>query len=78
MAGVFKELEQIMTIPNSSYRIIAFSDGDLFDNKETSNNASIFYEKIEGKFNINSQAIRFFSSHYANPDTLGLASVIKW
>ena len=61
MAGVFKELEKIMTIPNSSYRIITFSDGDIFDNKKTSNNASIFYEKIKGKFNINSQALRFFS-----------------
>ena len=77
MAGVFDELEKIMIDPNSSYRIITFSDGDLFDNKDTSNKASNFYTKVNGKFNINSQAIRFFSSSFANPDTMGLASVMQ-
>ena len=78
MSGVFKELEKILINPNSSYRILTLSDGDLHDSRETSNCASEFYNKIKGKFNINSQAIRFFSSSYANPDTLGLASVIQF
>ena len=77
MKGVFKELEKVITNENVSYRILTLSDGDLFDSKETSNCASEFYNKIKGKFRINSQAIRFFSSNYANPDTLGLASVIQ-
>ena len=77
MQGVFKELEKIIVNPNLSYRILTLSDGDLDDSKETSNKASEFYNKIKGKYNINSQAVRFFSSDYANPDTLGLASVIQ-
>ena len=78
MQGVFAELEKILVNPNSSYRILTLSDGDLHDSKPTSNAASEFYNKIKGKFNINSQAIRFFSYSGANPDTLGLASVIQF
>ena len=78
MKYVFKELEKVLTKENSSYRILTLSDGILDDSRETSNNASEFYNKIKGKFRINSQAIRFFSSKYANPDTLGLASVIQF
>ena len=77
MKGVFKELEKVIKNDKVSYRILTLSDGDLFDSKETSQCASEFYEKIKGKYRINSQAIRFFSSSYANPDTLGLASVIQ-
>ena len=77
MQGVFAELEKIITNPNLSYRILTLSDGELHDSQQTSNKASEFYNKIKGKYNINSQAIRFFSSNYANPDTLGLASVIQ-
>ena len=78
MKGIFKELEKVLTKENLSYRILTLSDGDLDDSRETSNTASEFYNKIKGKFRINSQAIRFFSSNYANPDTLGLASVIQF
>ena len=78
MKGVFEELEKIITNPNLSYRILTLSDGELHDSQQTSNKASEFYNKIKGKYNINSQAIRFFSSNYANPDTLGLASVIQF
>ena len=77
MKGVFKELEKVIKNDKVSYRILTLSDGDLFDSRETSQCASEFYEKIKGKYRINSQAIRFFSSSYANPDTLGLASVIQ-
>ena len=77
MKDVFQELEKVLTNENLSYRILTLSDGDLFDSHETSNAASEFYNKIKGKYRINSQAIRFFSSSYANPDTLGLASVIQ-
>ena len=78
MSGIFKELEKVITKENSSYRILTLSDGILGDSSYTSNKASEFYNKIKGKFRINSQAIRFFSSDYANPDTLGLASVIQF
>ena len=77
MKGVFEELEKIITNPNLSYRILTLSDGELHDSQQTSNKASEFYNKIKGKYNINSQAIRFFSSNDASPDTLGLASVIQ-
>ena len=78
MKGVFEELEKIITNPNLSYRILTLSDGELHDSQQTSNKASEFYNKIKGKYNINSQAIRFFSSNDASPDTLGLASVIQF
>ena len=78
MQGVFKELEKILVNEKAAYRILTLSDGDLHDSRDTSNKASEFYNKIKGKYKINSQAIRFFSSSYANPDTLGLASVIQF
>ena len=78
MHGVFQELDKILVNEKSAYRILTLSDGDLHDSRETSNKASEFYNKIKGKYKINSQAIRFFSSSYANPDTLGLASVIQF
>ena len=78
MKGVFRELEKILVNENSAYRILTLSDGDLLDSKETSITASKFYNKIKGKFNINSQAIRFFRSSDANPDILGLASVLQF
>ena len=77
MQGVFQELEKIISNQNLSYRILTLSDGELHDSLETSNKASEFYNKIKGKYSINSQAVRFFSSNYADPDTLGLASVIQ-
>lgn len=77
MEGVFNELQKIIIDPTLSYRILSLSDGDLHDSEKTSKRASEFYESIKGKFNINSQAIRFFSSSYANPDTMGLASMLQ-
>ena len=78
MSGVFSELEKIIVNQNSSYRILTLSDGILHDSSQTSKKASEFYTKIKEKFNINSQAVRFFSSRSANPDTLGLASVLQF
>ena len=78
LGGVFKELEKIIVDKNSSYRILILSDGGLSDSISASNSASVFYNKIKGKFTINSQAIRFFSSDYSNPDIIGLASVIQF
>ena len=78
MKGVFEQLGKIINNPNSAYRILTLSDGDLHDSQETSITASSFYETIKGKYNINSQAIRFFSYSGANPDTLGLASVLQF
>ena len=72
LGGVFKELEKIIVDKNSSYRILILSDGGLSDSISASNSASVFYNKIKGKFTINSQAIRFFSSDYSNPDIIGL------
>ena len=78
MEGVFKELEKIIIDKNSSYRILILSDGYLSDSKAASNSASVFYNKIKGKYTINAQAVRFFSSEYSNPDIIGLASVIQF
>ena len=78
MNGIFKELVNIITDKNSCYRILTLSDVEIFDSEETSNSASLFYNKIKGKFKINSQVIRIFSSNYANPYILGLASVLQF
>jgi hypothetical protein len=39
--------------------------------------ASELAEEIKGKFRINSQAIRYFTSQYGQPDTLALASILQ-
>lgn len=78
MSGIFEELKKILINDNLSYRILTLSDGDLFDSQLISQNALKFYNELNGKFKINSQSIRFFSTNYANPDTLGLSSVIQF
>ena len=59
MSGIFEELKKILINNNLSYRILTLSDGDLFDSQLTSQNASKLYNELNGKFKINSQAIRF-------------------
>ena len=82
MTDVFPQLEKIF-IPenqNKSFRILTLSDGELVVKEERKNVpilASALYEKIKGKFRINSQAIRYFTSLCSQPDTMALASILQ-
>ena len=81
MTDVFPQLEKIFIPENQKtpFRILTLSDGQLVVEKERKNVpilASEFYEKIKGKFKINSQAIRYFTSS-AQPDTMALASILQ-
>ena len=81
MTDVFPVLEKIFVPENQKtpFRILTLSDGELVVEKERKNVpilASELYEKVKGKFRINSQAIRYFTSS-AQPDTMALASILQ-
>ena len=81
MTDVFPVLEKIFSPENQKtpFRILTLSDGELVVEKERKNVpilASELYEKVKGKFRINSQAIRYFTSS-AQPDTMALASILQ-
>ena len=46
-----------------SIRILVFSDGELHDQDKTMQLSSKIAEKFKGKFRINSQAIRYYTSN---------------
>ena len=81
MTDVFPVLEKIFIPENQKtpFRILTLSDGELVVEKERENVpilASKLYEKVKGKFRINSQAVRYFTSS-AQPDTMALASILQ-
>ena len=76
MRGVFDELSNIILTKQTCFRILTISDGDVFDQTETLQNGSEFAAKIKGKYSINSQAVRFFTSS-SQPDTTALSSVLQ-
>ena len=75
-------LDQLETYLNNleegiSLRILAFSDGDLHDQDKTMKRSSEIADKFKGKFTINTQAIRYYTSTYGEPDTRGLSSILQ-
>ena len=60
-----------------SLRILVFSDGDLHDQDQTMKRSSEIADKFKGKFTINTQAIRYYTSSYGEPDTRGLSSILQ-
>ena len=81
MTDIFPELEKIFIPENQKtpFRILTLSDGELVVDEERKNVpklASEFYDKVKGKFRINSQAIRYFTSS-SQPDTMSLASILQ-
>ena len=78
MKEIFNYIQKVMDKhPNQKYyRILTVSDGEIWDKKETLTNASSFAEKIKGKYFINSQAIRLFTSD-EQPDTTALCTVLQ-
>jgi len=86
-APVFDTLKSILkSIPNgSNVRILTVSDGDISDPHQTLPQAANMNEAIQNttgghfpQLNIESNAIRLFTSSYANPDTRALSSVLQF
>ena len=82
MTDIFPELRKIFTPENEKtpFRILTLSDGEIVvaeERRKVPILASELSEEIKGRFRINSQAIRYFTSTYARPDTLALASVLQ-
>ena len=80
MSEIPIQLEKILNNFNSkkSICLLTLSDGEIDDQDETQNNAASLVKKLNGRFsNINSQAIRFMSSDYAEPDTRALCSLLQ-
>ena len=82
MTDVFPQLRKIFVPKNQKtpFRILTLSDGELVVEEErrmVPKLASELSEEIKGKFRINSQAIRYFTSEYGQPDTLALASILQ-
>ena len=79
MSRALEQLENILTNLEEgvSIRILAFSDGELHDQEQTMQLSSKIAEKFKGKFRTNSQAIRYYTSSWGEPDTRGLSSVLQ-
>ena len=82
MSDVFPQLRKIFVPKNEKtpFRILTLSDGELVVQEErrlVPKYASELAEEIKGRFRINSQAIRYFTSEYGQPDTLALASILQ-
>jgi len=58
-------------------RILTISDGQIADQEKSVQLASLLAEKYKGKFNVNSQAVRYFTTS-SEPDTRGLSSVLQF
>ena len=81
MTDIFPQLRKIFIPQNEKtpFRILTLSDGEIVvaeERRKVPILASELSEEIKGKFRINSQAIRYFTSS-AQPDTLALASVLQ-
>ena len=79
MSEALIQLEKVLNDLSygSSIRILVFSDGELHDQEKTIELSSTIAEKFRGKFRINAQAIRYYTSTDAEPDTKGLSSILQ-
>ena len=63
---------------NKTICLLTLSDGEISDQDETQEEATKLINEINGRFtNLKSQAIRFMSSNYAEPDTRALCSLLQ-
>ena len=81
MTDIFPQLRKIFIPKNEKtpFRVLTLSDGEIVvaeERRKVPILASELSEELKGKFRINSQAIRYFTSS-AQPDTLALASVLQ-
>jgi len=80
--GILKKILQRLP-EGSNVRILTVSDGDISDPNQTIPSAAAMNEAIQNgaefpQLNIESSAIRLFTSPYANPDTRALSSVLQF
>ena len=75
--ALLKLEEHLSKLQKRNIRILTISDGDIYDQDLSVNYTSIIANKIKGKFNINSQAVRYFTS-LNQPDTRGLSSILQF
>jgi hypothetical protein len=77
MTPAIKNLQQVLKNSSSKkFRILTISDGEIYDQNEAVNMASLLSNSIRGQYQISSKAIRFFTSN-SQPDTRGLSSVMQ-
>ena len=81
MKGIFdkleKKFEELKNKNEKMLRILAISDGEIFDQEETKERGDEFFKKYEGQFKINAQSIRLKTCEYANPETEALSSILQ-
>ena len=80
MGEISIQLENILNKYDSNKIIclLTLSDGMISDQQKAQDNAEKLMKKINRRFtNFNSQAIRFLSSNYAEPDTRALCSLLQ-
>lgn len=75
--ALLKLSEILDQVTKKNIRILTLSDGEIFDQDSAVAFASEIASRIKGKFNINSQAIRYFTSSN-QPDTRGLSSILQF
>ena len=77
MSHAITNLRKVINESKCKYfRILTISDGQLHDQIETINKATLLASEINGKYVIRSSAIRLFTSNQ-QPDTRGLSSVLQ-
>jgi hypothetical protein len=76
MSEVIPELEKVFRSGKNKFRIVTISDGDVWDQEETVNSATQLARRIQGKYSINSQAIRLYTSS-SPPDTRAISSLLQ-
>jgi hypothetical protein len=63
----------------STVRVLVISDGAVFDQEKSLEAASAAVAGLSTRgFTVLSQAVRLFTSSYADPDTRALASLMQW
>ncbi len=80
MSQIPTELEKILKNfdSNKTICLLTLSDGMIADQDQTQENSANLVKTLNGRFtNFNSQAIRFMSSDYAEPDTRALCSLLQ-
>ena len=80
MSQIPTELEKILKNfdSNKTICLLTLSDGMIADQDQTQKNSANLVKTLNGRFtNFNSQAIRFMSSDYAEPDTRALCSLLQ-
>lgn len=77
MRGVFQELQTQLDSGNPQVQILVLSDGDVNDQQQTVEAATIASSALKSSFEMEARAVRLFTSACAQPDTRALASVLQ-